>query len=471
VLALAVLGGCAKDKTTTLNLKLVVAGALDQVRIDEVRVGAEALSQTGKQTLFPASPRTLQTDDVIAFWFDDGDDMKSVIVSATGLLCGKDATARVMTAAAILAKQQTVTVTLTLTSNGASCTGDGGSAGAGGASGSGGGGAGGTAGSAAGGAGGAGGSGGSVGGAGGVAGSVGGAGRGGIGGTGGGVAGRGGTTGTAGTGGGAAGRGGTSGTGGGAAGRGGTTGTGATGGAAGRGGTTGTAGTGGAAGRGGSGGGGGVAGCNPGPSACTDCLDNDVDGLVDAQDDDCTGAIDNDEGSFSNAIPGDNLDPCVKDCYFDGNSGAGDDDCRWKLQCDSTSPGAPTCPYDPLQVGSASCPTSQSATCLTQCTPRMPNGCDCFGCCQIPGGSGNAVLIANVGCSMQGLTDPLKCPPCSIRSDCFNACDTCDLCIGKHTLPTNCSGVQSCPAGHARCGLAGQPPCQAGSFCLTGCCT
>jgi hypothetical protein len=268
LIALALIGSCGKDKTTALDVRLEVTGALDQIRIDTVMLGNDALDLTGEQTLFPATPQMLKTGDVLTIWLGDSADMKGATVTATGRLCGKDATAQKTTPSAVIAKGQTVQVTLALANNGTACTGTDGGAGAGGT-----GGVSGTAGT--------GGGAGSVGG-GGAAGSVGGAGGGGTTGTGGaggaagtGSAGRGGTTGTAGTvgtagtGGGAAGRGGTTGsagTGGGAAGRGGTTGTAGTGGGvAGRGGTTGTAGTGGGvAGRGGTTGsagtGGGVAG-------------------------------------------------------------------------------------------------------------------------------------------------------------------------------------------------------------------
>jgi len=278
IVALAVLGACGKEKTTALDLQLTVTGAIDQVRIDAVTLGGAAVVLGNDETLFPASPRTLKSGDVLTLWFADSADMQAVTVAATGRLCGKDATAQVMTAPRTLSKGATVTATLALTSSGTACTTDGGAGiggGAGGASGTGGGA--GSAGSA--GAAGVSGTGGSTGGGSagtggaGVAGSGGGAGRGGAGGIAGtgGAAGRGGTTGSAGIGG-AAGRGGTTGSAGtgGAAGRGGTTGSAGTGGAAGRGGTTGSAGTGGAAGRGGttgSAGTGGARACSTSPVA------------------------------------------------------------------------------------------------------------------------------------------------------------------------------------------------------------
>lgn len=45
------------------------------------------------------------------------------------------------------------------------------------------------------------------------------------------------------------------------------------------------------------------------------------------------GANDDDEGSFGTGISGDNRDPKWQDCFFDGNSGAGDDRCRYHTEC------------------------------------------------------------------------------------------------------------------------------------------
>ena len=124
-------------------------------------------------------------------------------------------------------------------------------------------------------------------------------------------------------------------------------------------------------------------GCaNLGVMACGDGKDNDGDGLIDAEDPECSGPCDNDEGSFATGIPGDNMDACKQDCFFDGNSGSGDDKCEWNLKCDPKSPGAnlaKACPYDP----NASCPTDQVQGCKDYCLTRTPNGCDCFGCCQV----------------------------------------------------------------------------------------
>ena len=78
---------------------------------------------------------------------------------------------------------------------------------------------------------------------------------------------------------------------------------------------------------------------------CSDGIDNDGDGKIDYNDPECVGPLDNDEGTFATGIPGDNSDACKQDCFFDGNSGMGDDGCEWQLKCDPMTNNA-DCPYD-----------------------------------------------------------------------------------------------------------------------------
>ena len=73
--------------------------------------------------------------------------------------------------------------------------------------------------------------------------------------------------------------------------------------------------------------------CNGAACACADGIDNDGDGELDGFDTECTGANDDDESTFATGIPGDNRDPVWQDCFFDGNSGAGDDKCRYHSDC------------------------------------------------------------------------------------------------------------------------------------------
>ncbi|MEI9940975.1 MAG: hypothetical protein WDO69_27475 [Pseudomonadota bacterium] len=70
---------------------------------------------------------------------------------------------------------------------------------------------------------------------------------------------------------------------------------------------------------------------------CGDCADNDGDGLVDSDDPDCTGPCDNTEDSYYGGIPGQNNAPCRQDCYFDQDTGSGNDQCFWSQECDPLS--------------------------------------------------------------------------------------------------------------------------------------
>jgi hypothetical protein len=262
--------------------------------------------------------------------------------------------------------------------------------------------------------------------------------------------------------------------------------------------------------------------CIPGSTQCTDCIDNDGDTLRDANDPECFSPLDNDEKTFATGIPGDNRDDessCKQDCFFDGNSGGGGGDCQWNLRCDPLRV-AGACTFDE----NARCPTEQSTGCLQHCGRITPNGCDCFGCCAVPGAA-TAVRLTET-CTSKDFGDPVKCPPCTQTTTCINTCEKCELCIGKDTLPADCfpapmggtggtggsgaggsgsggtggsTGVgggtggtaqggtsgtgggtggsnippPQCPAGLLSCGPGGAVPpeqCPVGSYCITGCC-
>lgn len=250
---------------------------------------------------------------------------------------------------------------------------------------------------------------------------------------------------------------------------------------------------------------------------CGDLADNDGDGLKDSDDPDCLGPCDNTEGSFYGGIPGQSGPACTVDCYFDQDSGAGNDDCYWSHKCDPNEV-APTyypessegskCSYD----SAASTPgttgtcdqlyTKQSAACLNFCGPLTPNGCDCFGCCELPAGKGKYVWLGSENpdgsgsCTLADINDPKKCQTCLPVKACLNTCGTCELCIGKTTLPPECNpgstsssgsgsgaggstgtgsttgsgGGEQCESGVQPCGLPGQAACTGGAYCITGCC-
>lgn len=202
--------------------------------------------------------------------------------------------------------------------------------------------------------------------------------------------------------------------------------------------------------------------------ACGDGQDNDGDGFIDLLDPECTGPCDDDERSFATGIPGDNKD-CKQDCFFDGNSGQGDDSCDWNLRCDPENPGADIgCEYRE----SNSCSPedfTQSETCLNFCIPLTPPGCDCFGCCLVDTTEGQQTIFLNShpDCALDNLA---ACQSCTQSTDCMNDCDAanCERCFGDEELPPECEGSeQMCDSGTA---CEDSAECDSGGFCLLGCC-
>ncbi len=218
---------------------------------------------------------------------------------------------------------------------------------------------------------------------------------------------------------------------------------------------------------------------------CGDCADNDGDCRIDAADSSCLGPCDNTESSYYGGIPGQNNSPCKSDCYFDQDTGSGNDDCYWSHECDplEVAPAYPPegsqCTYDAnanTPGTSRTCSqlfTTQSNVCAAYCGPLTPNGCDCFGCCVIPGAKtpvwlGSESPKGTGSCSEKTVGDPTLCKPCTQVPSCLNACDHCEVCVGK-PLPADCV-TQTCPPGRQLCGGAGQSPCPVGQTCITGCC-
>lgn len=254
--------------------------------------------------------------------------------------------------------------------------------------------------------------------------------------------------------------------------------------------TGGAGGTGGAAGTGGSTGGlvpDATVPCTPvecegATLACGNCDDDDGDGLADMDDPDCLGPCHPTEDNFVN--PHQDGNPCVQDCYFDRNSGF-DEGCIWSLECDPESARAnvsgPDCAYDPTVnlPARASCETAmvaQSAQCGNRCLPLVPNGCDCFGCCEVRGAKVwlGSVNDAGEACDLEHVLDPTRCRPCTQVESCLNRCTECERCIGKAQLPASCTPAGECPTPEcdrgAACGAPCLPPCPSGQACVTGCC-
>jgi hypothetical protein len=217
--------------------------------------------------------------------------------------------------------------------------------------------------------------------------------------------------------------------------------------------------------------------CVPGGTQCTDCVDNDSDGHADGYDVECTGAADDDEGDFATGIPGDNIDTVKQDCFFDGNSGSGDDGCEIHVCCLLGAPDAESCPFGPGQYDPAECDDAQSANCIDNCVGLTPAGCDCFGCCTMCDAATDECrdIITNPAtapdCDDDSILDPVACPSCVKVDACENPCDPaqCILCPGQDPsdLPPGCDGEISCADGAPTCT---DGACPAGSYCSNGCC-
>jgi cysteine-rich repeat protein len=198
--------------------------------------------------------------------------------------------------------------------------------------------------------------------------------------------------------------------------------------------------------------------------ACGDEMDNDMDGLVDLEDPECISPCDDDEGTFQTDLPGQSED-CKSDCYWDADSGSGQDKCDWNLQCDELNPGAEIgCEYDP-NLGPNMCMLEMPPECLEFCVPLIPNGCDCFGCCEI---DGQLVYLDGAACALDNLDG---CQSCTFFENCGNPCqpEICELCFGQteEDLPPECEEPE-CSEDLLPC--LEVTDCPESFYCQTGCC-
>jgi hypothetical protein len=199
---------------------------------------------------------------------------------------------------------------------------------------------------------------------------------------------------------------------------------------------------------------------------CGDGIDNDGDGAIDGGDKECTSPCDDRENSFQTELPGMAKD-CKNDCYWDPESGVGNDGCEYSLECDAQNPGAQIkCGFDEV------CDPKITAQCLDVCVPIIPNGCDCFGCCHIetPNGMRDIYLGSSPLCSLGNLD---ACESCTFQEGCQNPCeeDKCEQCFGQSEPPEGC-GPATCDPGVMPCEVDqnGVHDCGEGFFCSTGCC-
>jgi len=256
-----------------------------------------------------------------------------------------------------------------------------------------------------------------------------------------------------------------------------------------------------------------------GPYACGDCTDNDGDGLTDMGDPDCLGPCHDKEDLYMGCISGQKNQGCINDCYFDSDSGSGNDGCNWDHRCDpygTDGSEGDRCPYasscgtcdltgdigacvracdatPPALPGTcAAMYDTQPAVCESYCGPLTPNGCDCFGCCELPSGSGqyvylgstsdNSTQCVNGTCTREAALagDFTLCKHCTPVAACLNTCETCECCLGKdcNNLPAECQPDTAppgcvppqCAPDIQPCGVECTPPCPDQYYCNTGCC-
>jgi hypothetical protein len=223
---------------------------------------------------------------------------------------------------------------------------------------------------------------------------------------------------------------------------------------------------------------------------CSNCADDDEDGLIDGFDPECTGPLDQREDSFATGIPGDNIDAKKQDCFFDGNSGADPTNgtgsgqistCCLLLdgECPKTLGGGDD------GVGSFNRATDCNYGAAEYCIPLTPPGCDCFGCCTI---CVDANESREAGC-YDVLTNPQAAAGCSQETVGTDACLTCQkftacsggecnadpedciLCPGETVddLPEACNDQNVCPGGQTACSSSAD--CVGDQYCNVGCCT
>ena len=209
---------------------------------------------------------------------------------------------------------------------------------------------------------------------------------------------------------------------------------------------------------------------------CNNCEDDDGDNLTDGDDPECTGSIDDDESSFATGIPGDNKDDKWQDCFFDGNSGAGDDNCRWHTCCALGAEGGDDCPVDRNFDPDTDCP-EQTQECIDYCGALTPPGCDCFGCCTICEGDVCEDIYINPAvspdCDQEHLHDADVCMQCTKSDECGGDdqdCGGCVLCPGQteDDLPDECNEMNECPGGETTCETSAD--CGDSQYCSAGCC-
>lgn len=203
----------------------------------------------------------------------------------------------------------------------------------------------------------------------------------------------------------------------------------------------------------------GVAYCGSRPCACSNAQDDDQDGKADGFDPECTGPFDDVEEDFATGVADESTITKCQDCFFDVVPGR--DECNRATSCALT--GSPS-------GGTGACrDCAVAAACTDHCARLAPNGCDCFGCCEVFREGASVSVLLRAGCSMETLDDPARCTACIPAPECRNPCDACELCPGRTIadLPATCGGSFAC-VGSEPC--AQTSDCAGAAYCQSGCC-
>jgi hypothetical protein len=201
--------------------------------------------------------------------------------------------------------------------------------------------------------------------------------------------------------------------------------------------------------------------CNGRTCACSNGLDDDGDKLTDGEDPECTGNADDLENSFATRSDDDRENAKCQDCYF--NTVPGNDVCNRPSSCATDgTPSGGTGACRECAVGNA---------CVSACAALAPNGCDCFGCCEVWNKGQKLRILLRASCSMDTLADAVACPRCEQATDCLNECSTCERCPGKtlNDLPSSCSAPPQFQCNEGKT-CTKDPDCGPARYCSQNCC-
>ena len=209
--------------------------------------------------------------------------------------------------------------------------------------------------------------------------------------------------------------------------------------------------------------------CGTALCQCSDGIDNDdpADGLIDRDDPECIAPWDDDESSMGTGLPGDNKNDDCQDCFFDGNTGPGNDGCNIPTVCiteGSNENASGRCKNE-------SCDIAETSQCAMSCRPAVPNGCDCLGCCEVFIDGSPEYIWSASGCSLSDIDNPESgCVSCIQLTTCVNECGDCELCAGKTVddLPEECGATTTCDDGETPC--SADSDCAQYFHCQFGCC-